>query len=163
MTTLFLLDVDGVLADDRHRQEHYAAGDFSKYFSKEEMEKDTVWPEGQKLYDSVVNLPKARFSVGVLTSRRKDLSGITREWFKNNGMQFPQRLMFFKPFKFAGTSAEYKLGVMQSIVDGGEFDIVVLYEDDPHIVSAVKEARSPKLRVVHCSWHVKPDTMLNRT
>lgn len=155
---LIYIDVDGVVADDRHRV-HFvteeSAPQWDPYFGA--MWADAVWPEGRALYERTLLLPDTE--VRFLTGRRIDTVSLTRRWLEVNGFGYIPLEM--KPFGLNGKLAEFKLDRMLEQLRGG-FDRVLLYDDDPRVVDTINGDPEALISATLCSWNIKPDIMVYR-
>lgn len=70
---LVLFDLDGVLADDRHRYPYYARKQFAEYFSR--ISEDAVLPEGLSLFNYWRSQEGRAIELGFLTSREGERNG----------------------------------------------------------------------------------------
>lgn len=150
---LALLDLDGVLCDDRHRVAHALARDWVAYFGA--MDRDTVWPRGRELYE---NCAFAGFAVGYCTGRREDTRQVTRKWLKKHG--FAHKLpLHMRALDDRRPLAEVKAEVVaKTLADG--WREVWLFDDDPHVIDLV--AQVPGAVARRCTWYIKPERMVRR-
>ena len=145
---LAVFDIDGVLADDRHRQHHAIARNWGDYFSL--MHADGVWAQGRELYDNAMLLG---WDVCYLTGRREDTRDMTLEWLKRR--KFDHKLpLHMRPFEERMPLAQLKAGILDQLAP--LYEKVVLYDDDPAVIEAVGA------RGFHCTWHKKPEKMIKR-
>lgn len=152
MAHLVLFDIDGVIADDRHRQ-HFIPR-WNAYFG--DMAFDRVWPQAREIYDEYVEEADPATTLGYLTGRREDTRSITRRWLLTNG--FGDHMLCMKPFGKVGKLAEFKVEILTGLRT--MYDTVELFDDDPRVIKAVKEMGDPDIVAVHCTWHKKPVSMM---
>lgn len=157
---LAVFDIDGVLADERHRTGYALARDWASYFEPERVAKDKVWPQGRRAYEDEL---MAGADVAYLTGRREDLRRPTQKWLRKKGFDDKAELIMRHPRH--STSGGWPLGRLKaeimfelSVIYDGR---VTLYEDDPAVCATVR-LRVPAARVVHCTWHVKPERLVRR-
>lgn len=145
---LALFDLDGVLANDVHRQHHALARQWNEYFAL--MGKDKVWPQGRELYDNATLL---EWDVMYLTGRREDTRAMTRKWLKKKG--FDHKLpLIMRPREERMPLAVLKAGIVAGLTS--HYPTVLLYDDDPAVIDAVGDHGR------HCTWHIKPERMVRR-
>ncbi len=150
---LALLDLDGVICDDRHRVEHALARRWGDYFGL--MHLDTVWPQGRRLYEDVI---LAGFDVGYCTGRRRDYKPITRRWLKKRDFDHTLPLIMRRE-EDRRPLAEVKAGIVAEALEFG-YREVWLWDDDPHVIELA--ARVPGATAKWCTWHTKPSRMVRR-
>lgn len=145
-----LLDIDGVIADERHRQHHALAREWGEYFAK--MVHDTVWPQGRSLYDGCTY---ADWEPVYLTGRREDTRPWTVNWLQRHGFDHTLPLLM-RPQEVRVPLAELKAAVVRELL---RFTAAVaIYDDDPEVIAHA--AQLPGARAVHCTWHIKPRRMV---
>lgn len=157
---LAVFDLDGVLADERHRTRHALARDWAAYFDPERVKKDKVWPQGRTAYENELLTGS---EVAYLTGRREDIRPVTVKWLKRNDFDHEAELIMRHPRH--STSGGYPLPVLKAgilrelghLYDGR----VTLYEDDPAVCAEVRRVL-PELKVMHCTWHIKPERLVRR-
>lgn len=86
MDSLALVDLDGVLADDRHRVQFAIQKDWDTYFDPDRILADDPWREGQEMVERLVS---EGHEVQYLTGRWSSLRTVTEEWLDRN--EFPMR------------------------------------------------------------------------
>jgi hypothetical protein len=149
---LALVDIDGVLADTRHRDEYAVRRDWGTYFYL--MHLDGVWPQGVELLD---NLELCGYDLAYLTGRREDTRAVTRRWLKKNG--FPKLPLIMRREDDRAKLAHLKAGVVADAFllypDG-----VVLWDDDPWVVEEANRVRAGAGR--RTTWYVKPESIVRR-
>lgn len=156
---LALFDIDGVLADDRHRVHYALDRNWTKYFDKHLMFNDGVWPEGVTLVRGMV---EDGWTPGYLTGRREDLRWTTTAWLAVN--DFPvgdDVLLLMRDFKRGVPLANLKVGILQDLIDSGEWEEVLLFDDDPEVIRLVTEVLGPEYSR-HCTWHIKETALVKK-
>lgn len=157
---LALLDIDGVLLDDKHRSHFYKSHDFTSYFAEENMAQDTGIEEGRELVERLI---KEGFVLAYLTGRRGDRFGVTKKSLADAG--YPTKIPFImRPFpepELKIPLAEYKVDQIQQIVATEQFEEVVLYDDDPRVIKLVQESFGEGY-AVHCTWRIKDLEMIKQ-
>ena len=148
MQELALVDLDGTLADDRHRHHFYEEGNFAEYFSDENVLKDPVFLSGHEL---VAGLDLEHTKFVYLTGRRSTMQSVTEMWLDYNG--FPPARLLMKPAD--GHTGYFKFGWARYFETLGYR--TVLWDDDPETVEIF---RSEGLIAVQVPWSEKPEFML---
>ncbi len=150
---LALIDLDGVLADDRHRVQYAISRDWGTYFGL--MHLDDVWQQGRDLYE---NVPLAGFDeLAYCTGRRDDTRHTTRKWLKKAGFDHKAELIM------RDTEDRRRLAEVKADVVGQrlrDYDEVWMFDDDPEVISEVSKVE----RGVgyHCTWYIKPTRMVKK-
>lgn len=153
---LACLDLDGVLADERHRQHHAMRRDWGMYFHPELMGRDGVWRQGRELYE---NCHLSGFDVVYLTGRREDTREVTTVWL--DGSRFDTDLpLLMRPVGDRRPLGELKAAVIADELRRGAYDEIWMFDDDPTVIEKVCRVRGATGR--HCTWHVKPNRMVRR-
>lgn len=155
MKKLALIDIDGVIADERHRTPYAEQKEWHSYFDPQRVIKDGVWQEGLAL---VTALREAGWEIGYLTGRREEIRNITEKWLDNH--HFPWGRLIMRPLPTGAPKVplpQFKVNVMRDLPP--LWDLVVLYDDDPAVVKKVKEEVG-ELNALHCTWHTKPDFLI---
>lgn len=162
MNRLALVDLDGVLADDRHRIQYAIDKDWDEYFLPERILADDPWPEGQEM---VARLVAEGFVVQYLTGRWSSLRTVTEEWLDRNG--FPmRRLTMREPLwhpqnlsEHGGWPSmrlgEFKVDYIARMRQSGGYDAIHMYDDDPNVIEAVQAHFGSESGTL-CTWSIKP-------
>jgi hypothetical protein len=153
ISRLAMLDLDGVLADDRHRVEHALRRDWGTYFDL--MRHDAVWPQGRDLYERVI---LAGFDLAYLTGRREQYAELTRKWLKRHEFDHDAPLIM-RFDEDRRPLAQLKAAIVADALD--LYDEVWLYDDDPHVIELVAGFGHPAV-ARHCTWYTKPVAMIKR-
>lgn len=155
---LALFDIDGVLADDRHRVHHALARHWFKYFDRSLVAADSAWPEGVA---AVRDFEEQGWTIGYLTGRREDLRDVTTKWLKRHG--FPVGPLLMRPFTGSGIPlALFKLDRIEKLYSADALrpdDQIILLDDDPEVIRVVGEKFGAG-SVVHCTWHIKEKALI---
>lgn len=152
---LALLDIDGVLADDRHRVHYAIVRNWYSYFHPELMARDGVWPQGRALYERLL---RQGYQVSYLTGRREDRRGVTTLWLLANGFD-TRHAVRMRSTAISLPLANLKAERLRELIEGGDYREVVLFDDDPEVVRLVHEQLGPQ-HAVHCTWHVKQKSLI---
>jgi hypothetical protein len=147
--SLALLDLDGMLADDRHRVHFALARDWGSYFSR--MGLDGVWRQGREVYDNAWMLG---WDLAYCTGRREDTQDMTQQWLHRNRFdaELPLRMRRMDDRR---PLAQVKYEVVQFYAR--RYERVLLFDDDPDVIAAVG-ARYGR----HCTWYIKPKPLVSR-
>jgi len=132
--SLAVFDVDGVVADVRHRLHHIERGrrDYDAFFAG--AAEDPLLPEGAAL---VADLG-ARHDVVWLTGRPEWLRSVTTRWFRDHGLPITE--LHLRPHGDYRPAPRYKLGVLQRLAPRG---VAAFIDDDDEVVDAAMRAGFP--------------------
>lgn len=132
---LAIVDVDGVVADVRHRLGHLARRpkDWDRFFA--DAVDDPLLDEGA----AVVRRLDDDHEVVFLTGRPAHCRADTERWLEANGLG-GHRLVMRPPGSFR-PAAEAKVAMLAEVAVGREVGIVV--DDDPSVVAAMRAAGYP--------------------
>lgn len=135
MKKLLLWDLDGTLSDDRHRQLAYHEKRYLDYFAYSAMMSDPVFPEARALYDE---LKSAGWEIGYLTARLERNRDVSEAWLKMHNFDHPERVML-RPQELAHMRPpQFKVGVLRSFIQSGDYDAICLVDNDPLVVDHVR-------------------------
>lgn len=152
---LALLDIDGVLADDRHRVRYAVERLWYLYFDSERMAADAIWPQGKRLYQRLV---RSGWEIGYLTGRREDRRNITTLWLRAAGYD-ASRAPSMRAVGDRTPLANLKVERLRHLIDSGDYRKVVLFDDDPEVIRLVHERLGTEY-AVHCTWHIKEKALV---
>jgi hypothetical protein len=147
-----LLDLDGVICDDRHRVDYALRRDWGTYFGL--MGDDAVWRQGRELYEACTI---TGWDVAYLTGRRDQFRGHTRRWLKQHGFDADLPLLM-RPDDSSTRLAVFKAGIVADMLR--DYEALMLYDDDPEVIKVVGQVQGVGVR--HCTWHVKPERMVKK-
>ena len=141
-----VFDIDGVVADVRHRLHHIDARpkDWRAFFA--EADRDPVLADGVLLAHRLA----ARHDLVWLTGRPEHLRRATERWLRATGLDVPRLLMRrrgdFRPAPVTKVEVLHELS--------GERPVAIHVDDDGAVVRAV---RSAGFAVLHADWvpHVR--------
>jgi phosphoglycolate phosphatase-like HAD superfamily hydrolase len=157
MHRLAFFDLDGVLADERHRAEHALHKDWGNYFDPVLVRRDGVFAQGRAAYENTL---LAGFDVAYLTGRREDLRPTTVKWLRRHG--FDETLpLVMRDYRHT-TKGGFPLARLKAAIVAEArhiYDEVWLFDDDVKVIDAVRQVQG--VRAVHCTWHVKPTRLVN--
>lgn len=138
---LAVIDIDGVLADVRHRLVHVERRpkDWDAFFAA--APEDTPLPEGlQRALDLA-----DRGDVVYLTGRPERCRRDTETWLADHG--FPQAQVLMRPDHERRPARYFKLGEVRRLARRSVIDVVV--DDDKLVVDTLASAGFP---VEHAQW-----------
>lgn len=132
---LAVIDIDGVVADVRHRVHHVRKRpkDWERFFAA--APEDPAHPEGLSLLREV----SAEAEVVFLTGRPESCRRETEEWLASVGWAGARVVM--RPAGDRRPAAQLKLELLHRLADGREVSLVV--DDDPVVVEAVRASGYP--------------------
>lgn len=138
---LAVVDLDGVVADVRHRLHHVEERpkDWDAFFAM--AGHDPPHDEGL----AVVRHLARDHEVVFLTGRPERLRGATGHWLERHGLG--EHRLVMRPGGDRRPAAQVKLGLLRKLAEGREVAVVV--DDDPVVVAAMHEAGYPTL---HATW-----------
>ncbi|MFF5234152.1 hypothetical protein [Dactylosporangium sp. NPDC000521] len=133
--TLAVFDIDGVVADVRHRLRHLdkRPKDWARFFAA--ADRDPVLPEGVELA-----LRHAAEHVLVwLTGRPEQLRPVTDAWLRHAGL--PADLLFMRPARDRRPAKDFKAAQLSLLARESQIAIVV--DDDPEVVTKLRKLGHP--------------------
>ena len=144
--TVAVFDIDGVVADVRHRLHHlHGRRSWGGFF--EEAHADTLLPEGAAL---VADLAREHEIVW-LTGRPEWLRHTTADWLAKHGL--PSGELFLRPPGDYRPAPLYKVGVLRRLSPRG---VAALVDDDDEVVRAAQHAGFP---AVLADWVPRADAL----
>jgi phosphoglycolate phosphatase-like HAD superfamily hydrolase len=127
-----VVDVDGVLADVRHRLHHVSGRrkDWPAFFAT--AGDDGLLEEGERTVRALAEV----YGIVYLSGRPERLRGVTDRWFRQHGL--PAGRLLLRPEGDHRPSSVYKVGVLRELAR--ESTVVVLVDDDARVLAAAREA-----------------------
>jgi uncharacterized HAD superfamily protein len=135
--TVAIVDIDGVVADVRHRV-HYVERrpkNWKKFFA--EAVHDEAHPEGLAVVDKLTEDHEVIF----LTGRPEHLRDDTTAWLTRHGLA--QHRLLMRADRDRGPSARFKLREVQRLARHRHVAIVI--DDDPSVIATMRDAGFPTL------------------
>ncbi len=131
-----VLDIDGVLADTRHRMHHLdrSPPDWDAFFAV--AGDDPPHPEG--LAVAAEAAARSRLLV-YLSGRPERWRGPTQDWLDRHGL--PSGQLVLRPEGDRRPAATVKVAALRRLAAG--LSLQVLVDDDPEVVAAVERRRGP--------------------
>lgn len=136
-----VVDIDGVLADVRHRLHHVTGSpkNWPAFFAA--AAEDTLLAEGE---DAVRRLAEV-YDVVYLSGRPERLRGVTERWLAEHDL--PQGPLLLRPLDDYRPSSILKVEVLERIAEANT--VVVLVDDDPRVLD---NARRHGFDVLPATW-----------
>ena len=127
-----VVDIDGVLADVRHRLRHVTERpkDWRAFFDA--APDDPLLDEGERTVRALAEV----YDVVYLSGRPERLRAVTERWFQRHDLP-PGRLLL-RPHDDYRPSRDYKLEALRTLAV--DHTVVVLVDDDPRVLDAVRAA-----------------------
>ena len=143
-----VVDIDGVLADVRHRLHHVRSTpkDWAAFFAA--APDDPVLPEGRETADRLAEV----FEVVYLSGRPEHCRDDTRAWLSRHDLP-PGRLLL-RPLGDRRPARRLKVERLREIA--AERTVAVLVDDDPLVLEAAREAG---FDVLPADWMPEDDTL----
>jgi hypothetical protein len=143
---LAVFDVDGVVADVRHRLHHLEGyRSWDRFF--DDAARDPLLPEGARLVETL----SSEHEIVWLTGRPEWLRTVTESWMVEHGL--PDAELYMRPFHDYRPAAQYKLSVLRRLAPRG---IAAVIDDDDEVVQAVLSAGWP---AVLADWVPREDVL----
>jgi predicted secreted acid phosphatase len=145
--TVAVLDVDGVLADVRHRLNHVEKRpkDWDAFFAA--MDGDAPLPEG---VDLARRLADEGHAIVYLTGRNESYRAVTTSWLERHGL--PEGVLVMRREDDRRQARLFKPQALQRIARAGE--VVTVVDDDEAVVATLRRQGWP---VQHALWmHAEP-------
>jgi phosphoglycolate phosphatase-like HAD superfamily hydrolase len=144
--TLAVFDIDGVVADVRHRLHHLdPPRSWRRFFAG--AADDPLLPEGARL---VADLGR-HHEVVWLTGRPDWLRVTTATWLTRHGL--PAGELYLRPEGDYRPAPVYKLSVLRGLADRS---VAAVVDDDPEVVAAASAAGLP---AVLADWLPRAETL----
>jgi hypothetical protein len=143
---LAVIDIDGVLADVRHRLHHLSGRrrDWAAFFAA--APEDGVLPEGRSEIERAL---AEGLGLVYLTGRPERCRSASITWLREHG--FPSAPLCMRPDNDRRPAREFKVDALREIASMGTIARVI--DDDAAVVAAVASAGFP---VVHAEWMHAP-------
>ena len=127
-----VVDIDGVLADVRHRLHHVTGRpkDWRAFFAG--ADQDGLLPEGE---DAARRLAEV-YEVVYLSGRPERLRAVTEAWFERHDLP-PGRLVLRPPDDYRPSSV-WKVERLEELAETRT--VAVLVDDDPRVLDAARRA-----------------------
>jgi hypothetical protein len=132
---LAVFDIDGVVADVRHRLRHLdkRPKDWARFFAA--AERDGILAEGVEL----ALQQSAEHVLVWLTGRPEHLRPVTDAWLRRAGL--PAELLFMRPANDRRPAKDFKAGMLARLAR--ESSIALVVDDDPEVVAKLRRLGHP--------------------
>jgi phosphoglycolate phosphatase-like HAD superfamily hydrolase len=137
-----VFDIDGVLADVRHRLHHVQRSPKNWDLFFREMDADTALDEGLTLVHEQV---AQGCDIAYLTGRNETYRELTSTWLADQGL--PTGRLMMRPDNDRRPARLYKPEALRALARSGSIEIVV--DDD---VAVVDTLRAQGYAVLHATW-----------
>jgi len=146
-TPLVVVDIDGVIADVRHRLHHLSGRrrDWTAFFAS--APDDGVLPEGRSEIERAL---AEGLSLVYLTGRPERCRSATVTWLDTHG--FPPAPLHMRSERDRRPAREFKVEALREIAHG--VTIARVIDDDDAVVAAMVDAGYP---VIHADWMPGPE------
>ena len=138
---LAVIDIDGVVADVRHRLHHVseAPKDWRAFFAG--AADDPLLPEGEHTVRALAEV----YDVVYLSGRPEWLRQVTERWFDRH--RLPAGELLLRPHDDRRPARLFKVEVLRRLA--AQRTVVVLVDDDPRVLD---EARAAGFDVLPATW-----------
>ena len=136
-----VVDVDGVLADVRHRLHHVAGRpkDWPSFFAA--AADDGLLAQGEETVRRLADV----YEIVYLSGRPERLREVTRAWFERH--RLPAGRLVLRPHADFRPSSAFKVAALEELARTRT--VVVLVDDDPRVLDA---ARGAGFDVLPATW-----------
>ncbi len=147
LRTVVVMDIDGVLADVRHRLHHLdrQPKDWGGFFGH--MAEDTLLPEGFALAE---NFAAEGHDLVYVTGRPAQYRDLTLSWLRAHNL--PTGELVMRRASDRRPAAVLKTEIVRELALTAR--VIAIVDDDPAVVAAL---RSHALPVRQATWHGLPD------
>ena len=144
-----VIDIDGVLADVRHRLHHLrgARKDWRAFFA--EVGADPLMDQG---HAAATDAAGQGLGIVYLTGRPERCRAETASWLARHGL--PAGTLLMRPERDRRPAREYKVQALREL--SREREVAWLLDDDGEVVTAVQAAGFP---AVLADWTVREDVL----
>jgi phosphoglycolate phosphatase-like HAD superfamily hydrolase len=145
--SIAIFDIDGVVADVRHRLHHLRGGYHSWDSFFDEADLDPLLQEGADLVRAAAD----RFEIVWLTGRPEWLRDVTEAWMLEHNL--PCDELYMRPYRDYRPAARYKLAALRRLQPRG---IELFVDDDPEVIAV---ARAAGVAAVLAEWVPREDVL----
>jgi len=127
-----VIDIDGVVADLRHRLHHVTEHpkDWRAFFA--DAGQDGLLAKGEETVRALAEV----YDLVYLSGRPERLRGVTERWFAHHDL--PEGPLLLRPSDDYRPSSVYKVEVLETLAETRT--VVVLVDDDPRVLDAARRA-----------------------
>lgn len=144
MRTIVMCDLDGVLADNRHRLHYLKNKDYGSFYSYSEVINDSIWPRGRNLLGVLTD--PSQVELYYVTGRNEVCRKATEDWLKmtawDKGWNDERAHLVMRRSDDHRESPIVKAEMVEQIIkDTYSQDSIdyIFIDDDPENVRAVTE------------------------
>lgn len=130
---MIIFDIDGVLADNSHRQHFYDEGNRDKFYDPEEVMKDSLIIPTAHLINGLSMLG---WYIVLLSSRRDNLKITTLEWLEKNTINYHELIVRPKNDHLIRGHAAWKAEVLQNLDTKGDGRVFAFYDNEDNNLEA---------------------------
>lgn len=133
---IIVMDIDGCLADCSHRLHYLKEKDYDKFYSEEEILKDTPIRAGEDLLYELFG----HNNIILVTGRPYRTENTTRIWLSRLNSQYADLEMYMRKDHDYRPSSVVKVEILNKLgIKDIEGSSVFFIDDDPENVKAVQE------------------------
>ncbi len=136
-----VIDIDGVVADVRHRLRHVTASPKNWRAFVAAADRDELLPEGEHTVQRLAEV----YDIAYLSGRPEWLREVTETWLARHGL--PSGSLTLRPHGDFRPGASYKVDELRRLSRSRQ--VVVLVDDDPRVLD---EARQAGYDVLPATW-----------
>lgn len=151
MADVAVIDIDGVVADVRHRLHHLqrpGPGRWDAFFRA--AARDKLLPEGAALVEDLARTQ----TIVWLTGRPEHLRAVTEDWLSAHGL--PAGRLLMRPNSDRRPAVDYKRSALRRLAAEPDIRITALVDDDNAVIEA---ARADGLPAVLADWVSRSDIL----
>jgi phosphoglycolate phosphatase-like HAD superfamily hydrolase len=131
--TCFIFDLDKTLADDKHREYHLTGGDWTSYFNA--CDKDEPIPAVCAIANA---LTAAGHTIMIVTGRSEVVEEKTHAWLKLHVPGY--HAVFMRAKNDFRHNSQVKMEHLRAIQQIWQYEILMIFDDQPAVCSALREA-----------------------
>lgn len=148
-----LWDMDGTLADDSHRKEHYLAQDWGQYFSFKNIIADPLLTPARLL---IAQQMLAHTRVFIVTARREQNRKATEHWLEKHKLH-ENIPVFMRAKNDSRSPSEFKVSAVEYFLAQPEVGNIEFYENDDSVVEALNAqfGGNPRVSVIQPEWAIR--------
>jgi hypothetical protein len=136
-----VIDIDGVVADVRHRLRHVTGRPKNWRAFFEAAGDDPLLPEGEETVRRLAEV----YDIVYLSGRPEGLRAVTERWFRLHDL--PEGPLMLRPYDDYRPARFFKVEVLRQLAE--ERTVVVLVDDDPRVL---EDARLAGFDVLPATW-----------
>ena len=126
-----VVDIDGVVADVRHRLHHVTGRPSNWRAFYAAAGDDGLLAEGEKTVRALAEV----YDIAYLSGRPEGLREVTEEWFRRHDL--PEGTLRLRPYADFRPGSVFKVDVLEEL--SRTHTVVVLVDDDPRVLDRARE------------------------